>query len=40
MTASNSLPSDLADFQESYVKLLGSMPPLPGASGGSTKSDE
>lgn len=31
MTASNSLPSDLADFQESYVKLFGSMPPLPEA---------
>ncbi len=31
MTTSNSLPQDLADFQESYVKLFGSMPPLPGA---------
>ena len=31
MTVSNSLPPDLADFQESYVKLFGSIPPLPEA---------
>ncbi len=31
MTTSNSLPPDLAEFQESYVKLFGSIPPLPAA---------
>ncbi len=31
MTTANDLPQDLAEFQDSYVKLFGSMPPLPGA---------
>ena len=31
MTATNSLPQDLAAFHDSYIKLFGSMPPLPGA---------
>lgn len=31
MTVSDALPQNLAVFQDSYVKLFGSMPPLPGA---------
>lgn len=31
MTIANHLPSDLANFRDSYVQLFGSMPPLPGA---------
>lgn len=31
MTTTNSLPTDLAAFQQSYVELFGMMPPLPGA---------
>ncbi|SRR5579883_2928879 len=31
MTIANDLPSDLADFRDSYIQLFGVMPPLPGA---------
>lgn len=31
MNTTNQLPPDLAAFRDSYVKLFGSMPPLPGA---------
>lgn len=31
MSTTNQLPPDLAAFHDSYVKLFGSMPPLPGA---------
>lgn len=36
MSASPSLPSDLAAFRDSYVKLFGMMPPLPDAKFNST----
>jgi alkylhydroperoxidase/carboxymuconolactone decarboxylase family protein YurZ len=31
MTIANNLPSNLADFRDSYIQLFGVMPPLPGA---------